>query len=69
MRRVPRARAAPPHLGDLVRAFLAGALGMTLLVAAALALYILKSRLGIDLIPGPSPLHDLFVALRKAGLV
>lgn len=69
MRRVRSERAHTPAAGDLLRAFLLGAFGTALLVAAAIALYVVKSKLGIDLIPGPSPLHDLFVALRVMGFV
>jgi len=38
-----------------------------LLLAAALgsALYLVKSAVGIDLLPGPSPLHDLLYPLLR----
>lgn len=54
---------------DLVRAFVLGAAAMTAFVAVAIALYVLKSKLGINLLAGPSPFHDIFVSLRQAGLV
>ncbi len=54
---------------DLARAFVLGAAAMTAFVAVAIALYVLKSKLGINLLAGPSPFHDIFVSLRQAGLV
>ncbi len=35
----------------------------TVLCASVAALYLVKSALGIDLMPGPSPLHDLLFPL------
>lgn len=45
---------------------------LLVLLAAALfgalcALYLVKSLLGIDLFPGPSPLHALYVLMRRGG--
>jgi hypothetical protein len=43
---------------------LARATAVTALLSTAIAgLYLVKSALGIDLIPGPSPLHDLLYPL------
>lgn len=40
--------------------------GWTLLASGAVAgLYLVKSALGIDLLPGPSPLHDLLFPLLR----
>lgn len=66
-RRVPsRSRSGA---ADYVRAFLYGALGATGLIAATVVLYAVKCRLGINVMSGPSPLHDVFVAMRAFGLV
>lgn len=36
---------------------------------AVVLIYGIKSKLGINLLPEPSPLHGLFVLMRGAGLV
>jgi hypothetical protein len=46
--------------------FEAAVLGLTVTVggmAAIAVLYVVKSALGINLMPGPSPLHDLLYPL------
>lgn len=40
-------------------AFVLGSLSLFILVPGLAALYIVKSALGINLMDGPSPLHDL----------
>lgn len=40
-----------------------GSLAGLMLPPAIIALYLVKSALGINLLPGPSPLHDLFYHL------
>lgn len=42
-----------------LRALLAGAAGVLALVVTVAALYLVKSKLGINLMRGPSPLHGL----------
>lgn len=73
MRHAPKPRRAAVRslqAGDIVRAVMLAAAGMTLLAASIIALYAIKSKLGINLLAGPSPLHDLiFVSMRQAGLV
>ena len=65
----PRSPGAFGPVADYALAFLAGASGAVVLAAAAVVLYAVKSKLGIDLLRGPSPLHDVFVAMRSLGLV
>lgn len=69
MRLASKSKSSTTIAADLVRAFCLGAAGMTAFVAVAIALYVLKSKLGINLLAGPSPFHDIFVSLRQAGLV
>ena len=68
-RRVPSRSWSRSGAADYVRAFLYGALGATGLIAATVVLYAVKCRLGINVMSGPSPLHDVFVAMRAFGLV
>lgn len=39
-------------------------LALSSLIAAA---YLVKSALGIDVLPGPSPLHDILFPLLRRG--
>lgn len=57
------------RLEDRRRALLVvnATLGTAVLASAVVALYLLKSLLGIDLIDGPSPLHGLYVGLGWFG--
>ena len=50
-------------LSVLVWWFASSALG----ALAICSLYLIKSALGIDLLPGPSPLHDLLYPLIARG--
>jgi len=51
-------------MADVLIGLAIGALGTAFILAAGIGLYILKSKLGINLLPGPSPLHELYVMLR-----
>lgn len=48
---------------DGVRLFCFGATGLLALAATVAVLYLVKSALGINLLPGPSPLHGLLYHL------
>ena len=52
-----QARLATRELGILESALLAITVAMGG-IAAIIVLYLVKSALGINLLPGPSPLHD-----------
>ncbi len=41
-----------------------GLFAFALISAAVVAVYIVKSKLGINLLPGPSPLHGLYLLIR-----
>ena len=45
--------------GSLTRQALRGAMLVTTLAAAVTVAYLAKSALRIDILPGPSPLHDI----------
>lgn len=51
--------AAARSAADPRRAMLNALFATTMAVLAVPPLYLIKSALGIDLMPGPSPLHDL----------
>ncbi len=61
----------PPrsYIADIARAFTIGVLNLTVIVGAVIVLYAVKSKLGINLLQEPSPLHGVFVTMRNAGLV
>jgi len=62
VRRAPQravARAATWPIADRRRRLFNALFATTLVVLAVPPLYLAKSALGIDLMPGPSPLHDL----------
>ncbi len=41
-----------------------GLFAFALISVAVVAAYIVKSKLGINLLPGPSPLHGLYLLIR-----
>ncbi|MGH1418438.1 MAG: hypothetical protein ACRBCJ_06240 [Hyphomicrobiaceae bacterium] len=45
-------------VSDLARGLILGMSGTAVLMAAIVFLYLAKSAAGINLMPGPSPLHD-----------
>lgn len=55
---IPGRRTSGVPADVLAQAVLAGACTLGL-VTVVCALYLVKSALGINLLPGPSPLHDL----------
>ncbi len=52
-------------VNQLLTALLQATLLVTGLCAVVVVAYIVKSALGIDLLPGPSPLHDLLYPLLR----
>lgn len=48
---------------------LSALLALGLLLMAVTGAYVVKSMLGINLMAGPSPMHGVFVIMRRAGLV
>ncbi len=58
-----RLGAIADRIGLFMVAFVQGAGATVLLAGAVAASYLVKSALGIDLLPGPSPLHDLLYPL------
>lgn len=48
---------------DFALGFLTGLLGSALIPSVIAGLYLAKSAAGINLMPGPSPLHDLLFHL------
>lgn len=69
MRTSDRSHPQPSITLGFARAFAVAVLLLTGLVVAVIALYAIKSKLGINLMQGPSPLHGVFVSMRLAGLV
>jgi hypothetical protein len=60
----PRLPARPgAAAARIVRNAAWGIIGAAFLLAAGSGLYLVKSALGIDLLPGHSPLHDLLYDL------
>ena len=51
--------------GEFLRGFFFGGLASPVAAVAIVALYVAKSALGINLIPGPSILHDSFAFLAR----
>jgi hypothetical protein len=50
---------APAEPMGRAEAFIVSSAAMALALPAAVVLYLVKSALGINLMDGPSPLHDL----------
>lgn len=69
MRASPELPSLRTYLAQIALAFTVGVLCLTAVVVAIIVLYVIKSKLGINLLPGPSPLHGVFVSMRNAGLV
>ena len=53
----------PSRLTRCTEAFLLSSAALIATSVVIVALYIVKSALGINLMPGPSPLHDLLYPL------
>ncbi len=53
-----RSEAAQLSMQDLAFGFFVGSTGTALMLALVIGLYIAKSAAGINLMPGPSPLHE-----------
>jgi hypothetical protein len=49
---------------SLTRTLGSGLIGLSGLTALIIGLYLAKSALGINLMPGPSPLHGLYLLMR-----
>lgn len=65
----PLARAAKPPivLPGASLGVMAGLTGTALLLVMLALAYLIKSAAGVDLLPGPSPLHDLLYPLLGRG--
>ncbi len=61
--------ASPAPVGDALRVALAGILVVPAICALVALVYYVKSAFGVDLMEGPSPIHDFLDNIRQTELL